>query len=55
MFPDPTIAYAAKIESKMEDLATLKDSIINVMEEDHTLMQQVHDWLGYLPKKKQPV
>ena len=47
--------YATEIEQKMANTTTLKDSIINVVEDAHTLLKHVHNWLDCLTNKNQLV
>lgn len=38
-FHDPTMGYATEIEQKMADTSPFKESIFNVVEDAHTLLQ----------------
>lgn len=49
------MTYVNEIEHNITDASALKDSIINVVNDVYTLLQQVQKWLSFLVNKNQLV
>lgn len=53
--PDPIEIYARTIDGKTNTIVIKKESLVEALDDDFSLMDRVHDWLGSLAIKNHHV